>query len=177
MVAAMFDLSPYPDAVVRGGVLALVGLLWSVALVRMIGARTLSKMTAFDFVVTLASASLLATAAAATSWTAYVQALVAMTTLLAVQYVLALIRRNSDGFRHAIENQPRLLMRNGRFLDDALRETRVARADIYAKLRQADVQDPGSVAAVILEATGDISILTDPIVASLLDDVRGARAG
>lgn len=173
----MFDLSPYPDAVVRGAILALVGMLWSVALVRMIGARTLSKMTAFDFVVTLASASLLATAAAATNWTAYLQALVALTTLLVAQYVLALIRRNSDRFRHAIENQPRLLMRNGEFLDDALRQTRVARADVYAKLRQADVHDPATVAAVILEATGDISILTDPIVPSLLDDVRGTGAG
>ena len=172
-VGLMFGLDPLPDAALRGLVLALAALFWVVALVRVMGARTLSKMSAFDFVVTLATGSLLATAAAASSLTAFVQAIIALTTLLAGQYLLALARQRSDIFRHAVENDPLLLMRDGDFIDSALRTSRVSRSDVLAKLRQADVDDPASVAAVILETTGDVSILTGDLSAARTPEVRG----
>ena len=169
----MFGLDPIPDAAVRGIILALVALVWIVFLVRIMGARTLSKMSAFDFVVTLATGSLLATAAAASSLTAFVQAIVALTSLLTGQYLLGLARQRFPAFRHTIENDPLLLMRDGDFIDSALRTSRVSRSDVLAKLRQADIDDPGTVTAVILETTGDVSIVTGDLSAARTPEVRG----
>ncbi|TPG41322.1 DUF421 domain-containing protein [Sphingomonas koreensis] len=169
----MFGLTSFPDAVVRGFVLSVAGVLWVVILVRLVGLRAFSKMTAFDFVITLATGSLLATAAAATSWNAYLQAIVAIGAIMAVKVGAALLRRESRQARNAIENGPLLLMRDGAFIDAALAESRVSRSDVVAKLRAANVLDPTEIRAVVLETTGDISVLHgDALNAMLLDGVR-----
>lgn len=162
------------DAVIRAVVFSLAALAWVVTLVRLSGARSLSKMTAFDFVVTLATGSLLASSASSSDGVAFVQAMAAMTVLIGAQVALTLARR-SPRVRHLIENDPLLLMRDGAFIDRALKTGRVTRADLLAKLRQAGIADPREAAFVILEATGDIAILTARDVdAALLADVRGA---
>ena len=58
-------------------------------------------------------------------------------------------------------------------LDDALAASRVTRADVHAKLREANALDLSRVRAVVLETTGDISVLHgDAIDPVLLDEVR-----
>lgn len=52
-----------------------------------------------------------------------------------------------------------MLMLDGEFIDEALRRTRVSRADVMAKLRGANATKIASVKAVVLETTGDISVL------------------
>ncbi|MEP7184393.1 MAG: YetF domain-containing protein [Rhodanobacter sp.] len=169
----MFDISSLPDALVRGAVLSGAGLIWVIILVRLVGTRTLSKMTAFDFLVTLATASLLATAGASESWSGFTQAMAAITTLIAAQYLLSIARRRSDTVRRLMENEPMLLVRDGQFLDHALRQARMSRGDIMAKLREANVGGLEKVSAIVLETTGDISVLTsDAIHAHLLAGVR-----
>jgi uncharacterized membrane protein YcaP (DUF421 family) len=173
MLAGMFGLPPFPEAIVRGLVLSGVALLWIIALTRLVGLRTFSKMTAFDFVVTLATGSLLASAATVTTWTAFVQAIAAIGAIIAMQVLLALIRRRSTHAKDAMENVPLLLMRDGRFIDAALATSRVSRADVLAKLRAANVGDFSAVRAVVLETTGDISVLHGHAVSeTLIDDVR-----
>ncbi|MBA16062.1 MAG: DUF421 domain-containing protein [Sphingomonas sp.] len=169
----MFDLAPLPDAVLRGALLALLALTWIVLVVRCVGLRAFSKMTAFDFVVTLAVGSLLATAATASGWSAFAQALVAIVLLLGAQASLAGLRRYSKTAEKALGNEPLLLMRHGEFDETAMRKSRVARSDIIAKLREANALDLSRVHAVVLETTGDISVLhgdhCDPV---LLENVR-----
>lgn len=48
------------DVLLRGALLAVIGLSWVVICVRVIGLRAFSKMTSFDFVTTVAIGSLLA---------------------------------------------------------------------------------------------------------------------
>lgn len=93
------------------------------------------------------------------SWGAFVQSLAALTSLFIVQYLAARLRRASDTFEQLMQNQPVVLMRDGKTLDEALAKTRVAKSDLIAKLREANVLDFSEVRAVILETTGDISVL------------------
>jgi uncharacterized membrane protein YcaP (DUF421 family) len=147
------------DIVTRAVLLSAVGIAWVVALIRMVGLRTLSKMTNFDFVITLATGSLLAGAVQATGWTGFAQALLAMAALVFFQYLLAKGRRNSDRFEDAIQNGPIFLMYDGEFIDKALEVSRVAKSDVLAKLREANALELGKVRAVVLETTGDVSVL------------------
>lgn len=172
----MFDLPEFWDPVARGIILTVIALAWIVVLVRLVGLRSFSKMTSFDFVATVAAGSLLATAATSGSWSAYVQALVALGALFAAQYILAGLRKTSDRIEAAIQNEPLLLMRDGVMIEAALAESRVARSDVIAKLREANALDLAKVRAVVLETTGDISVLHgDTLDAKLLDGVRSAQ--
>ena len=171
----MFGLPPAPDAVLRGLLLVAIGLAFVVGLVRLIGLRSFSKMTAFDFVITLATGSLLASAATVSAWPAFLQALIAILTLMGLQTALAVYRRSKGGAGSPIENVPLTLMRDGRFLDDALAQSRVSRDDVLAKLRGANVLSLTQVRAVVLETTGDISVLHgDRLDDDLMEGVRDA---
>ncbi|MCM8558060.1 DUF421 domain-containing protein [Sphingomicrobium sediminis] len=169
----MFHPEPIADMVLRGLVLAAIALVWVVINVRILGLRSFSKMTSFDFVMTVAVGSLLAGAAQASEWTGFGQALIAVSGLFIVQFFVASIRKSSDPFENAIGNSPVLLMRDGVIDDEALRRTRVSRGDLIAKLREANVLDFSQVRAAILESTGDVSVLHgDKLDEALLDNVE-----
>ncbi|SMC43497.1 Protein of unknown function [Fulvimarina manganoxydans] len=172
----MFGLPDWLDAVVRGLVLGGLTLGVIVALVRVVGLRSFSKMTAFDFVITLATGSLLATGAGSvSSWPSLLQALVAIAVLMGLQVALAFIRKATGPSNSVLENAPLLLMRDGVFIDEAMEKSRVSRDDVLAKLRGANVMHFEEVRAVVLETTGDISVIHGSDMApGLLDGVRGA---
>lgn len=150
---------PTFDALARGAILGALALLWVVLLVRVVGLRSFSKMTSFDFVMTVAMGSLVASSGRVTEWSDYFQALAAMAALFVVQWAFARGRKVSKTMDWFIQNQPVMLMRNGEFIDEALRTTRVTRDNVYSKLREANVSDLSKVRAVVLETTGDVSVL------------------
>lgn len=161
------------DMVARAVVLSSLALAWIVMVVRVIGLRAFSKMTAFDFVVTVATGSLLAGLSQASTWIAFGQAALAIACLLCAQWILARLRRSSGTVKDLLQNDPILLMRDGKMLKPALREARVAEADLVAKLREANVLDPSRVRAAVLETTGDISILHgERLDETLISNVR-----
>ena len=169
----LFD-NPVLDALAVGTVLAAAGVAWIVVLVRLNGVRALTKMTNFDFVITLAMGSLLASGSQVKEWPGFVQVVAAMAALFAIQFGAAWLRRRSQAFASAMQNTPIILMRDGEFVERAMDEARVSRVDVMEKLRQANVLDPRRIHAVVLETTGDISVLhgegaLDP---RLLDGVR-----
>lgn len=150
---------PLFDALMRGAILAIAALLWVTLLIRINGLRSLSKMTNFDFVMTIALGSLVAGAAQASDWIAFGQALLAMAGLFLGQYTSARLRKASDTAEDLMQNDPVLLMRDGAFCREAMQASRVAESDLRAKLREANVMKLSEVRAVVLETTGDISVL------------------
>ena len=169
----MFDVADPYGPVVRGLILTAGAVLWTVLLVRIVGLRGFSKMTSFDFVTTIAAGSLIAQAGTRTEWTAYLQALAAIGGVFLIQYVLAMARQRSDRVQSLLKNQPVLLMEDGEFLEAAMEESRVSRSSVIEKLRAANVTDYSQVRAVVLETTGNISVLHgERLEPSLLDGVR-----
>ncbi|MGB3244623.1 MAG: YetF domain-containing protein [Sulfitobacter sp.] len=155
----MFFDEPILDAVAKGFLLSAFGLGWIILLVRMVGLRSFSKMTTFDFVMTVAMGSLLAGASQSETWPGLLQTITAMACLFAVQYTVSGLRQKWPKFDEAVQNTPVLLMKDGVILQDALRATRVAEEDLIAKLREANAIKMSSVRAVVLETTGDVSVL------------------
>ncbi len=145
-----------------------------IAVIRVVGLRSLSKMSSFDFAVTVAIGSVLASTVATS--TPVANGAVAIAALLAAQSAIAVLRRFA-GFGQVVDNSPVLLMRDGQFLSDALDRSRVTRSDVVAKLREANVLQLHEVRAVVLETTGDISVLhgDEPVDDLLLDGVVDGR--
>ena len=131
-------------------------LLSGIAVIRLNGLRSLSKMSSFDFIVTVALGSIVATVAATS--TSIWHGGLAFALLLAGQRAIAALRRHGAVAR-LVDNQPILLMDGADVLHDNLKRTRVTVDDVVAKLREANVTDYDQVLAVVLEATGDISVL------------------
>ena len=169
----MFVDAGWADVVLRAAILSTTGLIWVVLLVRIVGLRSFSKMTNFDFVMTIATGSLLAGAAQASEWTGFAQAMLAMATLFFVQLTISRIRKDHDPFEKAIQNDPVLLMKDGEICEQALTEERVSKSDLMAKLREANVLEMEKIRAVVLETTGDVSVLHgDVLEHTLIANVR-----
>ncbi|MEW4467478.1 YetF domain-containing protein [Parasphingorhabdus sp. JC815] len=155
----MFSGDAQIDLFLRILLLGPVALLWVVLNVRLIGLRSFSKMAAFDFVVTIATGSLLANAVTVEKWTSFIQSIGAISALLGSQYLVAKMRIHFPQLFRWLANEPVVLMKNGQFLDENLKITRVTRSDVYGKLREANALNLSKVHAVVLETTGDISVL------------------
>lgn len=169
----MFSDLPNLDLVLRAFLLGPLALLWIALVVRIVGLRSFSKMTAFDFITTVATGSLLAGAAAATEWSAFFQSSAAVGALLGMQAIIAGLRIHFTEWVGVFENEPILLMKDGKMLSANMCKARVSESDIRAKLREANVLKYCDVRAVVLETTGDISVLHgDDLERSLLETVR-----
>ena len=164
----MFDLSGWEGALIRGVALTAAALLWTVFLIRLVGLRALSKMSAFDFVATIATGSIIAQAATRSDWPGFLQAMAAIAAIFLVQWLLALARSRVGKVRELVGNEPVLLMEEGRFIEKAVLKTRVTREEVVENLRAANVGDFADVRAVVMETTGDISVLhgadVDPVI-------------
>jgi uncharacterized membrane protein YcaP (DUF421 family) len=138
---------------------------------RLSGLRSFTKMSAFDFAMTVAIGSLIATAASGQASLA--AASVGVATLYLAQFVVALLRRHAL-LHGAVDNAPLLLMDADRILEDNLAAARLTPDDLHGKLREANVLHYGQVRAVVLETTGEVSVLRgdDTLDPAMLHGVR-----
>ena len=145
-----------------------------ILLARVNGLRSFSKMSSFDFALTLASGSVVATLMTTSS--RFLPGIIALAALFALRFAISALRVHFRAVEHFVDTRPIILMHEGRILDDNLRLARVTRADIRAKLREANALEPDQVRAVVMEATGDVSVLHgDRLDPSLLKGVSWGR--
>ena len=151
------------------------GYLALVLLLRISGKRTLSKMNAFDFVVTVALGSTFATILLSTS-VALVEGLLAFITLILLQLIITWLSVRSSKFSHLVKASPRLLFHSGAFLFKAMKAERVTEQEVLAAIRTSGYADLESVGAVVLETDGSISVLPKAVSdeRALLNGVDGA---
>lgn len=124
--------------------------------VRVNGLRTLSKMSAHDFAVTIAIGSIVG-ATVSTKDPSLGQGALAIAVLIFLQFCYSVWRLQRP--KNYLENTPLLLMDGPNILHENLKKSRVTEADLIAKLREANVLDRSEIKAVILEVTGDVSVL------------------
>jgi uncharacterized membrane protein YcaP (DUF421 family) len=141
----------------------LVGTLAYVALVlilRISGKRTLSKMNAFDLVVTVALGSTLATVLLSKD-VALAEGVLAFALLISLQYLITWFSVRSDRVAQVVKSEPALLYYQGEFLPKAMRAERVLEGEVLAAMREQGIYDAKSVTAVVLETDGSFSIVPE----------------
>lgn len=129
-----------------------------VLLLRTSGKRTLSKLNAFDLVVTVAMGSTLSSVLLSSD-VAFAEGACAFLALVVLQYIVAQLSVASRRFAVMVRSQPRLLLENGQMLEHALRRERVTPSEVLAALRSAGVSRLDQAAAVVLESDGTLSVL------------------
>jgi uncharacterized membrane protein YcaP (DUF421 family) len=147
-----------------------------VLVLRLSGKRTLAKLNAFDLVVTVALGSTLAAILlnATVSWA---EGAVALVVLAALQTLVAWVTAHRQSVRQVVTSRPRLLVRDGCGLPDAMRDERISLDEVRQAVRSSGSGDLASVAAVVLESDGSLSVVPAGKLGngSALEGVRGYR--
>jgi uncharacterized membrane protein YcaP (DUF421 family) len=158
------------------GRIALVGPASYVAVVvflRLSGKRTLAKLNSFDFVVTVALGSTLATILLSSD-VSFVDGAAGLAVLIALQYVVATVSSRSRVLRDLVKSEPTLVVRRGEVLHDVLDRERLDVGEVHQALRGSGIAEVSGVAAVVLETDGSLSVISDaPAGATALSGVRG----
>jgi len=124
---------------------------------RIFGKRSFSKMSSFDFAMTVAVGSMIASTVLTKS-VSLQHGIIGLFFVYLLQLIAAFLRRWKV-FQNLIDNTPLLLMDGEKILFENLKKARVTESDLRSKLREANVIQLDQVKAVIFETTGDIVVL------------------
>jgi uncharacterized membrane protein YcaP (DUF421 family) len=137
------------------GVSAYAGMVF---LLRISGKRTLSKLNTFDFIVTVALGSTLATVLLSKD-VALVDGLLAFAVLIFLQYAITWLSVRFPAVSRLVKAEPTLLVYQGKLLNEAMRRERVTEEEVLAALREQGISSLDQADAVVLETEGSLSVI------------------
>ncbi len=129
-----------------------------IIMLRLSGKRTLSKMNAFDMVVTFALGSSMATVALNKSVTLADGALVFLVLIL-LQLLITKLSVKFPPFRKLVTSEPALLLFQGKVLHRVLRRERITMDELYSAARRHGYANLSEIDAMIFETTGQITVI------------------
>lgn len=128
-------------------------------MMRLTGKRSLGEATAFDFVLLLILSETVSNAIVGDD-NSLTAALVAFSTLLILDVLFSLVMRRWQWIARFVNEEPVVLVQEGRVLADRLRMERVERDDILEAAREIHgITRMDEIAYAILERGGNISIV------------------
>lgn len=148
------------QTLLRTATIGVLGYVALIVLLRISGKRTLSKLNAFDFIVTVALGSTLASMLTSQQ-TPLAQGVLALGLLVGLQAVVTWLSVRWPWLRAVVASEPTLLVHRGVMLQDALRRQRVTESEIREALRQHGVTRLADAEAVVLESDGSLSVLPE----------------
>ena len=146
--------SSLPEIVLRTGIVYL----FLVAVMRITGKREVGQMSILELIVILIISDAVQNSMVGENTTIW-GGLVAVLTLLVLDAILKAITGRSRRLRHAIEGEPRLLVRDGQLLTKALREEKVEPREVRAAIRAQGLERVEDVRLAVLETDGSISVI------------------
>ena len=126
----------------------------------MSGKRTLSKLNAFDLVITVALGSTLS-AILLDKTISLSEGALAFGLLILLQYILSAGSVRWERFEKGVKSEPTLLLHRGEFLSAAMRRERVTRSEVKAAVRANGAGDLEGTRAVVLENDGSLSVIRE----------------
>lgn len=141
---------------------AMIAFLALLLFIRISGKRTLAKLNAFDFVVSVSLGSTMSSMMLLK--TTISEGAVALIIIILLQYFLAFLSKKSNILEKAINSTPSLLFYNGKFLKQNMARELITEEEIYSEVRQFRLQNMDDVWAVVLELNGEMSVIkkSDP---------------
>lgn len=127
-------------------------------IIRISGKRTLSKLNAFDFIVTVCLGSIMASTITDSSLPIY-RGLIAFGSLVFFQFIISKLIVKSDTVQSIVLFEPALLFYEGTFNTVIMNKERITKREIYETMRQNGFEAIDNIKAVVLETEGSISII------------------
>lgn len=125
---------------------------------RLSGKRTLTKLNAFDLVITVALGSTLSTVLLDKT-ISLAEGIVAFGLLILLQFILTWSSVRWRLFEEGVKSEPTMLVHRGEFLSEAMRRQRITESEVLAAVRSSGQGDVEGVQAVVLENDGSLSVI------------------
>jgi uncharacterized membrane protein YcaP (DUF421 family) len=125
--------------------------------IRISGKRTLSKLTAFDFVVTITLGSTLSSMIL--TKVTIVEGATALAIIILLQYLLAWTAKESKVLEKLINSSPTLVFYQGKFLKEAMDKEVLTEEEVYAEIRKFRMLNVNDVEAVVMELNGELTVI------------------
>ena len=132
--------------------------LFVVAAIRISGKREVGQMSVLELVVILVISDAVQNSMIGENTTLW-GGLVAVVTLLSLDFAIKWVTGRSRRLRNVIEGEPRLLVRDGRLLQKALQEEKIDADDVRAAIRSHGLTRVEEVRLAVLETDGSISVI------------------
>lgn len=144
-------------------------------LVKIFGSRVLTSMSASDAVIIIMFGAVAGRVILGHPPT-LAAGIIGLATLMVLEAFFGILREKS-GLGHLIDREPILLMFEGAIVTNALRKSHFSYDDVRTSIRKAGIGKFADVQAMILESSGDVSIIRagSPLDPEMLKDVRGAK--
>jgi uncharacterized membrane protein YcaP (DUF421 family) len=163
------------SGVVRVAVVGTAAYATLVVMLRVTGKRTLSKLNAFDLVVTVALGSTLSSVLLSSD-VALAEGLVALGLLIALQWIVTWLSVRSRRVTRFVKAEPRLVYFDGQFIASAMKAERITEDELRAAAREQGVRSLQQVAAIVMETEGSVSVIRrDGNSWSALEGVQGLQ--
>ena len=146
--------SSLPEVVLRTAIVYL----FVVVVLRLSGKREVGQMSVLELVVILVISDAVQNSMVGENTTLW-GGLVAVATLLAMDFALKAVAKRSKTLSKAIEGEPRLLVRDGRLLSRAIKEEGLETEEVRAAIRSHGLVGPEDVRLAVLETDGSISVI------------------
>jgi uncharacterized membrane protein YcaP (DUF421 family) len=147
------------EPVARIIVIGTLGYAGMLVLLRAAGKRTLSQMSAFDFVITLALGASFGRVMTAQD-VPLVEVLAAFATLVGMQYTVSWLRGRHSRLQGLASRSPTLLFYQGAFMHDAMEAEHVTEPELRSAIREQGSGSLADVEAVVLEPNGRFAVIT-----------------
>lgn len=143
------------DAVLRSGAIYIILMIFF----RIIGKRSLSQITTFDFVLLLIIGEATQQALLGDDFS-LTNAVIVIVTLMFLDVVLSLIKQRSQAVDKLIDGVPTLLVENGEPIKEHMEKSRVDLDDILESARESQgLERMEQIKYAVLERGGQISIV------------------
>ncbi|WP_404377075.1 DUF421 domain-containing protein [Vreelandella aquamarina] len=129
-----------------------------VAFLRISGNRTLSKMNAFDLIVTVALGSTLATVLLSKN-VALAEGTLALGLLISLQFIITWLSVRVGWVKRVVTGEPLMLLYDGELLLASLHKARVTQDEVRSAVRSSGLLSLEAAQAVVLETDGSLSVV------------------
>lgn len=146
------------ESLTRTLIITIIAYIAIILMLRISGKRTLSKMNAFDFIITIALGSAFATITLNKS-VALADGALVFFLLIFLQYNITWLSVRNKFIKKLITSRPSLLLYKGELFKDVLKKERITIEEIYVAARQKGISDLKSIDAIVLETAGEITVI------------------
>jgi uncharacterized membrane protein YcaP (DUF421 family) len=150
----------YPGGHVLVGIALWTTVIYTVVLLgmRLSGKREVGQMTPFDLALLLLLSNAVQNAMTGPD-TSVLGGIVAATTLLLLNYLIAELSGGNRRFRKLVQGQPSLLVHDGKIIAAHMAREHVTLDELHQSLREHGISGLPEVALAVLEVDGSISCL------------------
>lgn len=129
-----------------------------VLVLRISGKRTLTKLNAFDLVVTVALGSVLATQILSKD-TPLLEGVTSFLVLIVLQWVVTATSVRSSFIRKLVRAEPSVLVNDGLMQHEVMRRERITENEVLQAIHASGEKDVNSVSAVFLQTDGSLAVI------------------